>query len=80
MSFDAWIVGFGLSTLLKDLKLVESNRSFLVLFAVGILDSILLYRFFTVQLPAAMAADTLVIPAGDPVGVAQTLSDPRHGI
>jgi uncharacterized protein len=57
MSFDAWIVGFGLSTLLKDLRLVESNAAFLVLFAVGILDTWLLYRFFTIQLPAAKAAE-----------------------
>ena len=57
MSFDAWIVGFGLSTLLQQLKLVESNRAFLVLFAVGILDTWLLYRFFTIQLPAAKAAE-----------------------
>src|SRR5574342_193535 len=34
MSFDAWIVGFGLSTLLKDLHLVQSNRAYLVLVAV----------------------------------------------
>ncbi len=57
MSFDAWIVGFGLSTLLQQLKLVESNRAFLVLFVVGILDTWLLYRFFTIQLPAAKAAE-----------------------
>ncbi len=57
MSFDAWIVGFGLSTLLKDLKLVQSNLAFLVLLVVGILDTWLLYRFFTIQLPAAKAAD-----------------------
>jgi uncharacterized protein len=57
MSFDAWIVGFGLSTLLKDLRIVESNLAFLVLVGVAILDSWLLYRFFTVQLPAAVAAD-----------------------
>ena len=63
MSFDAWIVGFGLSTLLKDLKLVESNLAFLVLFAVGILDSWLLYRFFTIQLPAAKANDALTSSA-----------------
>jgi hypothetical protein len=47
MSFDAWVVGFGLSTLLQSLHLVESNLAFLVLFAVGVLDSWLLYRFFT---------------------------------
>jgi len=51
MSFDAWIVGFGLSTLLKDLGLVQSNLAYLVLVAVGLLDSWLLYRFFSVQLP-----------------------------
>jgi hypothetical protein len=51
MSFDAWVVGFGLSTLLQGLGLVESNLAFLVLFGVGVLDSWLLYRFFTVQLP-----------------------------
>jgi uncharacterized protein len=57
MSFDAWIVGFGLSTLLRDLKLVDSNLAFLVLAGVGLLDTWLLYRFFTIQLPAAKAAD-----------------------
>jgi uncharacterized membrane protein YfcA len=53
MSFDAWIVGFGLSVLLKDLRLVESNLAYLVLVAVAILDAVLLYRFFAVQLPLA---------------------------
>jgi uncharacterized protein len=57
MSFDAWIVGFGISTLLRDLRIVESNLAFLALVAVGLLDTWLLYRFFTVQLPAAIAAD-----------------------
>jgi uncharacterized protein len=59
MSFDAWIVGFGLSTLLKDLKLVESNASFLVLVFVGLLDTWLLYRFFTVQLPQVKRIEAL---------------------
>jgi uncharacterized protein len=51
MSFDAWIVGFGLSTLLTDLHIVESNLAYLVLVAVAVLDTWLLYRFFSVQLP-----------------------------
>ena len=51
MSFDAWIVGFGLSTLIKDLQLVQSNSAFLVLALVALIDALLLYRFFTVQLP-----------------------------
>jgi uncharacterized membrane protein YfcA len=59
MSFDAWIVGFGLSTLLKDLHLVESNSAYLVLVAVGVLDTWLLYRFFSVQLPMVKQAEFL---------------------
>jgi len=66
MSFDAWIVGFGLSTLLKDLRLVQSNLAFLVLLGVGVLDTWLLYRFFTVQLPAAKAADPAINAATGP--------------
>jgi uncharacterized protein len=59
MSFDAWIVGFGLSNLLKDLHLVETNLAFLVLVAVALLDSWLLYRFFSIQLPMAKRADAM---------------------
>ena len=66
MSFDAWIVGFGLSTLLKDLRLVESNLAFLVLLGVGILDTFLLYRFFTVQLPMAKSIEALGNAASSP--------------
>lgn len=57
MSFDAWIVGFGLSTLVQDLHLVEGNAAFLILAAVGVLDTWLLYRFFSVTLPALKSAD-----------------------
>jgi uncharacterized membrane protein YfcA len=59
MSFDAWIVGFGLSNLLKELRIVESNLAFLVLVAVGILDTWLLYRFFAVQLPTVKRAEAV---------------------
>jgi uncharacterized membrane protein YfcA len=51
MSFDAWVVAFGLSNLLKELHLVQSNLAFLFMFAVGAIDAVLLYYFFTVQLP-----------------------------
>jgi hypothetical protein len=44
-------VAFGLSNLLKELHLVQSNLAFLFMFAVGALDAVLLYYFFTVQLP-----------------------------
>ena len=59
MSFDAWIVGFGLSTLLQGLGLVVSNLAYLVLVAVGLLDTWLLYRFFSVQLPQVKRMEEL---------------------
>lgn len=46
MSFDAWVVGFGLSRLLQELAIVESHAAYLLLAAVGMLDAWLLYRFF----------------------------------
>src|SRR5438876_7356859 len=46
MSFDAWVVGFGISTLLRQLHLMDSGAAFSVLGAVGLLDLWLLYRFF----------------------------------
>jgi uncharacterized membrane protein YfcA len=49
MSFDAWIVAFGLSRLLQELGLVVSNAAYLVLIGVGLLDIYLLYRFFAVH-------------------------------
>jgi uncharacterized membrane protein YfcA len=49
MSFDAWVVGFGISTLLRDLRWVESYRAFLVLAAVIVIDGVILYRFFVDQ-------------------------------
>jgi uncharacterized membrane protein YfcA len=47
MSFDAWVVGFGISTLLQRLHIVESGAAFAVLAAVVLADAVLLYRFFT---------------------------------
>jgi uncharacterized membrane protein YfcA len=47
MSFDAWIVGFGISTLLRALHIVDGPAAFSVLAAVGAIDAVLLYRFFT---------------------------------
>lgn len=46
MSFDAWVVAFGLSKLIHDLKIVPSNAAYLFLLAVILLDGWLLYRFF----------------------------------
>src|SRR5262245_31169748 len=71
MSFDAWIVGFGLSTLVKELHLVESNLAFLVLAAVALIDSTLLYRFFTVQLPHVKRVEGLGAVEGRPLLIPQ---------
>ncbi len=46
MSFDAWVVAFGISTLLGDLRIVERHAAFTVLAAVAAIDAILLYRYF----------------------------------
>lgn len=62
MSFDAWIVAFGLATLMQDLGLVRSNLSYLLVAGVGLLDGVMLYRFFTVQLPLAKRLDALAQP------------------
>lgn len=59
LSFDAWIVAFGLTTLLRDLHLVEGIRAYLVLVVVVLLDGWLLYRFFSVQLPMVKQAEFL---------------------
>ena len=46
MSFDAWVVAFGIATLLRQLHIVDSPAAYLVIAAVGALDAWLLYRFF----------------------------------
>jgi uncharacterized membrane protein YfcA len=56
MSFDAWIVGFGLSRLLNELALVPGSEAYLVLAGVAVLDSWLLFRFFSVSPSATPAA------------------------
>jgi uncharacterized membrane protein YfcA len=48
MSFDAWVVAFGMSKLLHDLRLVPGTSAYLVLVAVILLDAWLLYRFFAI--------------------------------
>jgi uncharacterized protein len=56
MSFDAWVVAFGLSRLLGELKLVETSAAYLVLVAVGLLDTWMLYRFFSGSIAAGPPA------------------------
>jgi uncharacterized protein len=57
MSFDAWVVGFGLSRVLIDLKLLQSPWAYSVMVVAILLDTYLLYIFFTVQRPAARRSE-----------------------
>jgi uncharacterized protein len=49
MSFDAWVVGFGLSRVLIDLNLMEGPWAYSVMAVTILIDAYLLYVFFTVQ-------------------------------
>lgn len=48
MSFDAWVVAFGLSTVIQTLHLVTGDAAYSVLGVVAVIDACLLYRFFSV--------------------------------
>ena len=47
MSFDAWVVGFGLSRVLIELRLMDSPWAYGVMVATILIDLRLLYTFFT---------------------------------
>ena len=49
MSFDAWVIGFGFSRVLIDLKLVQSPWAYSVMAVTILIDMYLLYIFFTGQ-------------------------------
>lgn len=49
MSFDAWVVGFGLSRVLIELHLMESPWAYSVMAVTILIDAYLLYIFFTVR-------------------------------
>jgi hypothetical protein len=46
MSFDAWVVGFGLSRVLIELNLMESPWAYSVMAVTILIDAYLLYIFF----------------------------------
>lgn len=62
MSFDAWVVGFGLSRVLIELKLMESPWAYSVMAAAILVDSYLLYFFFKEHKPAAGTSEALPAP------------------
>jgi uncharacterized membrane protein YfcA len=57
MSFDAWIVGFGLSSVLRDLKVIPGPSAYFVMAGVIAVDSVLLYRFFHTRRLARVATN-----------------------
>src|SRR6266487_173030 len=57
MSFDAWVVGFGLSRVLIDLNLVESPWAYGILVVTLLIDACLLYVFFAAQRPVLQRAN-----------------------
>jgi uncharacterized membrane protein YfcA len=46
MSFDAWIVGFGLSTVAREVRLIQGYAAYSILAVVAAIDTWLLFRFF----------------------------------
>jgi uncharacterized membrane protein YfcA len=65
MSFDAWVVAFGVSRLLQELGLAETNAAYLVLAVVAALDLWLLYRFFApVAEPPGPGGEPALVPVG----------------
>ena len=46
MSFDAWVVGFGIATVLRSLHIVEGTEAYIVPAVVLLIDAWLLRRFF----------------------------------
>jgi uncharacterized protein len=53
MSFDAWVVGFGFSRVLIDLKLIQSPWAYSVMAVTILIDIYLLYIFFTARQAAS---------------------------
>src|SRR6202040_390817 len=62
MSFDAWVVGFGLSRVLIELELIASPWAYGVLAGTILIDVYLLYVFFTVRKTASNGLRTLWAP------------------
>jgi uncharacterized membrane protein YfcA len=62
MSFDAWVVGFGFSRVLIDLKLMQSPWAYSVMAVTILIDIYLLYIFFTVQQAASRRSQRLWAP------------------
>jgi|SRR5689334_538323 len=82
MSFDAWVVGFGLSRVLMELDLLDSPWAYGVMAATVLIDCLLLYRFFTVRRLVAARSDApplaprdAIVANGDRLDAHQTVTD-----
>jgi uncharacterized protein len=62
MSFDAWVVGFGLSRVLIELDLMESPWAYSVVAATVLIDAYLLYVFFTIRQAATSGSHARPAP------------------
>src|ERR1700758_4537858 len=62
MSFDAWVVGFGFSRVLIELNVMESPWAYVVLAVTILIDTYLLYIFFTRR--AARRSQTSLLTPG----------------
>jgi hypothetical protein len=62
MSFDAWIVGFGLSRVLIELDLAASPWAYWVMAATIVIDGCLLYAFFRARRAPSPRSDTAAAP------------------
>jgi uncharacterized protein len=62
MSFDAWVVGFGYSRVLIELNVMESPWAYVVLAVTILIDTYLLYIFFTRR--AARRSQTSLLTPG----------------
>lgn len=72
MSFDVWVVGFGLSRVVIDLHLIQSPFAYSVMLSALIVDGFLLRNFFAKHKPIEIGSKTPEItPAAIP---------PVHGI
>lgn len=67
MSFDAWVVAFGLVSVLRLLGIVNRTTAVVMFSTVAAVDVWLLYRFFCSRPPHT--ADSPPAPPPDPVGI-----------
>jgi uncharacterized protein len=79
MSFDAWVVGFGLSRVLVDLKLMASPWAYSVMVLAIVIDSYLLYVFFTKWRPAALRSEVVHSGGDGGGGPPATPAGAKHG-